>query len=88
MVVATYLTDATALSFEAYTLLVILFYLVREERIKDLVHQLGGRRFSRTLTVLLYLCRVTNGLSSSGSPVNGKQSSCSQEGSIDLGTNT
>lgn len=63
-----HLTDSTALSFNA-TLFVILFYLIREEGVKDLVDQLGSGGFSGSLAVLLYLCWVTNGLSSSSSPV-------------------
>lgn len=66
----THLTDTTALPFDPCALFIILFYLIREEGIKDLVHQLSSSRFSWPLTVLLYLCRVTNGLSSSSSPVN------------------
>lgn len=70
MVRATHLTDATALPFDPRALFIILFYLIREEGIKDLVHQLGGGRLRRSLAVLLYLRWVTNGLSSGCSPVN------------------
>lgn len=66
---ATHLTDATALPLGRRALLVVLLDLIREEGIKDLVHQLGGGGFRRPLAVLLDLCRVANGLSSGGSPV-------------------
>ena len=65
---ANYLTDTTALSFGSI-FFIILLYLVREEGIKDPVDQLGGSRLGRPLAVLLYLCWVTNGLSSGSSPV-------------------
>ncbi len=86
--ISTHLTDTTALSFDPNTLFIILFYLIREEGIKDLVHQLGSGCFSRSLTVLLNLCWVTNGLSSGSSPVDRKKSLCSEERSVWLGTNT
>lgn len=69
-VITTHLTDTTALSFDPTTLFIILFNLIREEGVEDLVHQLGSGCFSWSLTVLLYLCWVTNGLSSGSSPVN------------------
>lgn len=65
-----HLTDATAMSFHPHYLFIVLFYLVREERIKDLTHQFGGGGLRWTLTVLFYLSWVTNGLSSGSSPVN------------------
>lgn len=65
-----HLADATAVSFHPYDLFIVLFYLVREERIKDLTHQFGRGRLRRTLTVLFYLSGVTDGLSSGSSPVN------------------
>ena len=67
--ITTHLTDTTALSFGPHTLFIVLFYLIREEGIKDLVHQRGSGRFSRSLAVLFNLSWVTNGLSSGSSPV-------------------
>lgn len=64
-----HLTNATAVSFHPHNLFVILLYLVREERVKDLTHQFGGGGLGGTLTVLFYLSWVTNGLSSGSSPV-------------------
>lgn len=57
------------MSFHPYHLFIVLLYLVREERIKDLANQFGCGRLGGTFTVLFYLCWVTNGLSSGSSPV-------------------
>lgn len=69
-VVTAHLADPTALPFDSRALFIILFYLIGEEGVEDLVHQLGSGCFRRSFTVLLYLCRVTNGLSSSRPPAN------------------
>lgn len=50
-------------------LFVVLLNLIGEEGIEDLADQLGGGGLGWSLTVLLYFCWVTNGLSPGRSPV-------------------
>lgn len=53
-------------------LFVVLLNLIGEEGIEDLADQLGGGGLGWSLTVLLYFCWVTNGLSPGRSPVRTK----------------
>ena len=75
-----HLTDATALTFDAAPLYVILVDLIREEGVEDLVHQLGGGGFGGPFAVLLDLGGVSNGLSSGSSPVGREPSRWSDVG--------
>lgn len=64
----TYLADTTPPAFEGILLVfsVILFNLLCEESVEDLVDQLGGGSFSRTFVLLLG--GMTDGLTSLSSP--------------------
>lgn len=64
----THLTHSTAMSLDS-ALFVVLLNLIGEEGIEDLADQLGGGGLGWSLTVLLYFCWVTNGLSPGRSPV-------------------